>query len=229
MLQLRGGDQDGEFLGGSYEFIDGRVAEVTPPNTSRKLSLPRSRRRARRSVRSTSESAAMLLGPVAGPKGVVPDFSLAPSPFADPAVQDSEVPYENLPVDKGHLLPPLQELAEKRVSCHTHSCLLAQASTPSGAPPLHTCLVPILLWGAACLAVRDLQLGQVARLLLAPQVLEGAERCGDMNNKLRFCLLVWCRIRMRSLRYKRTADTKKLPHDSKPTESKQQMKCLGCE
>ena len=30
----------------------------------------------------------------------------APSPFADPAVQDNEVPYDNLPVDKGHLLPP---------------------------------------------------------------------------------------------------------------------------
>lgn len=28
------------------------------------------------------------------------------SPFSDPALQDSEVPYENLPVDRGHLLPP---------------------------------------------------------------------------------------------------------------------------
>lgn len=37
----------------------------------------------------------------------------APSPFADPALQDTEVPYENLPVDKGHLLPPPEEEEEE--------------------------------------------------------------------------------------------------------------------
>ena len=30
------------------------------------------------------------------------------SPFASPELQDAEVPYENLPVDKGHLLPLIQ-------------------------------------------------------------------------------------------------------------------------
>ena len=47
------------------------------------------------------------------------DFPTAPSPFADPAVQDSEVPYENLSVDKGHLLPAMKPplLPESRVSC----------------------------------------------------------------------------------------------------------------